>query len=173
MKTVSRLSRCLLLLVLCGVFPCEVGAEGDSDARSQVIFALSGRHLNISLEALEQMAHGEDELVKILLEARRMDSPPALGVRAEKLLINYASRSDVQEALAADIDSERYVGLARVLTAHLDSVPDEALRRKLARQALDRASREKSFLPYAKSLLESRDEELRELARMKLGSASQ
>lgn len=157
--------RCLSLLCIYGsliTLPTNSCAQNSDDP---VVAALSGRHMNISIEQLEELAGGEDALVETLLQIRTNEQPPFAGIRAEKILLHYAHRSDVQEALEADIKSTQYKGLARTVTVHLDKVSDASARRKLAQKAITRAENDDEFKPYAKQLLKSKDAQVQSLAK--------
>ena len=140
-------------------------AKAETDP---VLFALSVRHMTATPSELETAAGGKDALISRLLELRSQEKPPFVGVRAEKLLLGYADEQAVENALTADLQSAERKGLARLVTIHLQSVPSEAVRGRLAKQALDRAGRETDFAPYARVLLESPDSEVKKLARERL-----
>lgn len=137
-------------------------AKAETDP---VIFALSVRHMTATPSELEAAAGGKDALIARLLELRTQEKPPFVGVRAEKLLLGYANEQAVENALTADLQSAERKGLARLVTIHLQSVPSDAVRGRLAKQALDRVGRETDFAPYARVLLESPDSEVKKLAR--------
>ncbi|MCB0323740.1 MAG: hypothetical protein KDD69_09215 [Bdellovibrionales bacterium] len=116
-------------------------------------------------EILESLAGGQDALVRILLDYRTKETPPFVGIRAQKLLLGYANREDVADALAGDVTSEEYFGLARIVSLHLDQVPSEATRSRLGRAIIERAKKEARFERYARGLLQSQDPAVSRMAR--------
>jgi hypothetical protein len=121
--------------------------------------------MTTSREQLEEIAGGKDALVAALLELRTDDSTPFVAVRAEKILIGYADRDDVAQALTSDINSTQYAGLARTVSIHVNDAPTSTARVALGRQLLERAGKDSSFLPYARALEDSTEPELRNAAR--------
>lgn len=136
--------------------------------KGKIFTALSVRHADYSAEELIKMAGSEDALVKQLLQFRHDDSVPFVAVRSEKVLLSFAGRNDVSAALEKDLEDPGMLGLARIIAVHIDSVPNADVRRNLALLAIERSKRENSFLPYARSLKESRDKNVAELARKAL-----
>lgn len=143
-----------------GVMPQSAQAQ----AEDPVLFALSARHFEMSTAQLEQLAGGEEALVAKLLAVRTQEKPPFAGIRAEKILLEYAHREDVQAALEEDVQSTQYQGLARTIAVNIDSVTDSTARHRLARGVSERAQRDATFKTYAKSLASSKDEAVRKLA---------
>jgi len=145
----------------------NVGAPSAraEDATEKVSAALSGYHFDTSAAKLEEIAGGKDQLVAALLTLRTSDALPFVGIRAEKLLLEYSDRKDVQDALLADIASEKYKGLARTVTMHLDRATTPAVRQALARAAVERAKGDAEFMPYAKAMVHSTDPEVQRMAR--------
>ena len=158
MKLVRRISISFLLLLS---IPGESMAA-DNDA---LYFALSNRDFSATTAQLEQIAGGREQLIGRLLELRHDSSLPAVGMRAGKLLLGYSADARVKQALAEDMASTQYLGLARAITLHLDSIEDQSLRRSLAQVAVDRAKQDPSFVPYLKSLDSSSDDEVRRIAK--------
>lgn len=167
----QSLARAMAGAVLAGaVYAAPAGlfvtaAHADASPAEKVKFALSGYHVTATGEQLEAMAGGADELIRILIALRTLETPPFVGIRAEKLLLTYADRPEVSAVLESDLRSTELAGLARIIPAHLDKVPSAAVRRSLARVALDRAASDGSFVPYAKGLLSSQDTEVQQMAR--------
>ncbi len=163
----SAVSICFALVATSLLFSSSAFAE-DHGEMDSLLNALSHRcstHGAPSLASLEKIAGSEDALIEFLLEYRTKEQPPFVGIRAQKLLLSYADRSDVAEALASDIDSAEYLGLARVIGANIDAVNDESARRLLASRIIARGKRDSSFTPYAKSLIGSNNAEVSSLAR--------
>ena len=157
----------LLLAVIACSF-AFVNAEANAQEADPFLTALSQRHGTATLEELDKIAGSREAMVTRLLELRRLERPPFVGIRAEKLLLQLADRADVQEALADDLQSPKYLGLARIVVVHIDNVPNSAARSRLARSALDRVAREPNFQSYARTLLQSSDPEVSRLARQAL-----
>lgn len=134
-------------------------------ADDALLQALSSRHFKSSTADLEKAAGSQDALVQRLLELRTQETPPFAGIRAEKILLNYADRSDVQAALQSDIESTRFPGLARIIAANIDAVSHTDTRRKLAELAIARSSRETDFAPLARNLRNSTDSNVSTLAK--------
>ncbi len=159
----------LLSSIFAALLATATGVQAqDHGQMDSVMNALSHRcstHGTPSVESLEQLAGGEDELVALLLEYRTKEQPPFVGIRAQKILLHYAGRSDVAEALSSDVESTTYLGLARVVGVNIDSVEDSSVRRELAARLIARGKREKDFASYAKSLSQSNDAEVSRLAR--------
>lgn len=165
-----RLSRALSAAVLNAFLFAAVGTA--SAAPEDVIAVLSQRDEyrgTASLQQLEELAGGEDELVALLLEYRTKETPPFVGIRSEKTLLNYAHRDDVRDALANDITSPAHTGLARVIGMHIDSVSDTTARRLFAERVLSRAANDPDFARYGRMLLESTDSNVRSLAKRSFG----
>ncbi|HQH27300.1 MAG TPA: hypothetical protein PLP17_07890 [Oligoflexia bacterium] len=154
----------ILAAVLSGPGVCYAG-----DLDDPLMLALAAREVRVSVQELETMAGGSDALVKRLLELRTQEKPPFVGIRAEKLLLlNYSDRAEVASALASDVGSPQYAGLARLVAANIDQVPNESARRMLAKQVLARAKTDSAFAPYAKNLAQSADGEVAALAKQTL-----
>ena len=147
-----------LLSVAFGV-TVNTGHAQDADP---FLSALSLRHGGATLESLEEIAGSREAVVARLLEARHLEKPPFAGIAAQKLLLQLADRSDVQDAIDQDIASPEYFGLARIVVVHLDKVPNAEAR---SRTALSRVEREPKFRAYARTLVESSDSEVSRLAR--------
>lgn len=151
----------LLGLVSLGAIPAFAQLEDP------IFRALAGYHQTASVEELEQLAGGTDALVSRLLELRQLEKPPFVGIRATKILLGFSSRPDVQEALEADMGDESRLGVARILVTHIDSVPDQGFRRRLAERALLRVRNDPEFGRYAKTtLLGSADGQVSRLAKI-------
>ena len=135
------------------------------DATDKVSAALSGYHFDTTPAKLEAIAGGKDQLVAALLALRTSEALPFVGIRAEKLLLEYSDRKDVQDALMEDLASEKYKGLARTVTMHLDRASTPAVRQALARAAVERAKGDTDFMPYAKAMVHSTDPEVQRMAR--------
>jgi hypothetical protein len=149
---------------------CALSASFCSSAVAQtlddpVTAALGTRHMTSTVADLVELAGGEDQLVEKLLALRTQESPPFVGIRAEKMLLTFAGRPEVQAALEQDVESAQYVGLARTVAVHIDSVSDSNARQALARKVLSRASRESTFSSYARNLKQSTDPEVSRLAK--------
>jgi hypothetical protein len=152
----------LLFTILC--LATAPAAAGEAE----VVDALTVRgnsHGLPSAEELETLAGGEDALVEILLSYRTRETPPFVGIRSQKYLLNYSDRSDVQDALAADISSEEHMGLARIVGVHFDQIQNETARGRFARLIIERGKREESFGRYARNLRQSSDSEVSRMAR--------
>ena len=132
-----------------------------------VLQALSQRHFSGSIDEITKLAGGTDALVGKLLSIRKISNVPFAPVRAEKLLLNFADRLEVRKALEADLQSDQFVGLAQVVTLHVDKIENAEFRSHVARLALSRASRDADFQPYARALIDSVDPQVRKLAREK------
>jgi hypothetical protein len=152
----------IALLLALGFQPVLASAQDSTDP---VLVALSNRDMTATAQELEQMAGGKDALVAKLLAYRVTEAPPFVGIRAEKLLLLYADRSDVRAALESDISSPQYLGLARIVAVHLDSVPDSVARQALARQVIARAKTDDGYMRYAKTLHTSSDAEVSKMAK--------
>lgn len=154
-STTSRIALILGLTLL----PLTAFAGTTEDVSK----ALSGYHFSGDLASLEKIAGGKENLINALLELRTTDAIPFVAIRAERLLVSYADEERVHNALSADLGSE-HKGLARTVVLHLDKAPSTA-RESLARKAVERASHEEDFKPFARSLASSSDAKVRELAR--------
>ena len=146
------------------VVPGTVRAEGDTPT-DRVLKALSGFHVGATPDGLEQLAGGREALIAALLELRTNNQVPFVGIRAEKMLLSYAGRSDVDQALSADVNSTTNQGLARTVAMHLDRAPSAELRTSLSEQIVNRANREPGFAPFARALTQSSDPSVRAVAR--------
>ena len=160
LKTVSVSLVCALTVVV------PATAQSVVDGLTN---ALSGRHLSVNLGELETIAGSKEALAEGLLEIRHLERPPFVGIRAQKFLMQLTEIPSVQQALEDDVSSEQYFGLARVVVSHLDSIPQADVRGRIARAALSRAQREAKFAPFARMLLESKDAEVKRLARDSFG----
>ena len=136
-----------------------------ADATQKVTDALSGYHDNSNPAQLESLAGGAGNLVPILLQLRTQEKPPFVAIRAEKILLGYANFPEVRAALEQDLQSAQYKGLARVISMHIDSVSDSDARQGLAKIAVSRAAQDGEFVPYARALLQSRHQDVRETAK--------
>ncbi len=143
-------------------------AAASAAPRSRVYTALSVRHIITPPEKLVRLAGSEDKLVSELLKLRHDDSQPFIATRSEKLLLGFASREEVSAALEADMRNPEMRGLAGIIATYIDSVPAPEIRRNLALLAIERSKRDKSFLPYARSLKSSSDKAVAEMARKAL-----
>ena len=143
-------------------------SSATADSTESVLKALSGYDSAVTVEGLEKLAGSQDALVASLLVLRHKEDgsvPPYVSVRAERLLLQFAGREDVQAALEEDLQSEQWFGLARIVVVHLDTVSDAAARSRLAKAALDRAAREQRFTTYGRMLRDSSDPEVSRMAR--------
>lgn len=125
--------------------------------------------MNLTVQQLEEAAGGEDALVKRLLELRQEEKTPFVGIRAEKLLLGYAGRSDVRAALESDLKSDQLLGLARIVAVNVDKIEDAETRASLARIAIERGEQDESFRSYAKTLTASADTTVSTMAREAFG----
>ena len=141
------------------------GAVLAADATEQVTQALSGYHSSATAAQLESIAGGAGNLVPILLALRTQEKPPFVAIRAEKLLLGYSNVPEVRAALEQDLQSPQLMGLARVISMHIDTVSDADVRQGLAKLAVARAAQDGEFLPYAKALTQSRHADIRETAK--------
>lgn len=162
MLTRDMLNMRFVIVLMAGFVACSMAHAQSGDA---VLWALSARHMNTSVEELEQLAGGPDAFVARLLELRTKETPPQVGIRAEKILLRYSAREDVQRALEDDVQSPQYKGLARVIAVNIDDVVDTSVRRRLAGHALKRGAEDSSFSPYSRSLLNSKDDGISRMAR--------
>ncbi|MCC6221681.1 MAG: hypothetical protein IT291_10620 [Deltaproteobacteria bacterium] len=140
-------------------------AHSDDDKVEKIALVLGMRHMTATVQDLERMAGGEDELVKIFLELRKLENRPFVGVRAEKFLLGYADKDAVQTALIADMESKEWAGHARLIAKNIDVVKNTAARRRLALGAVSRAKKDPEFIPHARGLIKSSDVEISKLAR--------
>ena len=134
---------------------------------TEVIRTLSARDTiqPVGLSELEEQAGSKEELIEILLKYRRLETPPFVGIRSERLLLNYAENEKVMEALESDVNDAKYFGLARTVGTNIDSVPNSNARSRLASAVLKRAQSEKRFNMFGRMLLESQDSEVKRLAK--------
>ncbi len=160
-KALSLLVFFLVMAVLIPILPPNLFAQSSDEG---LLMALSNRDSVPPLADLEKLAGGQDALVQKLLQYRRQEEPPFVAIRAEKLLLSYSDRPEVKAALLDDISSTQYLGLARVVTMHIDKVKDEATRQELAKVALSRAKSDSSFAPYARTLHSSTNAEIKKMA---------
>ena len=142
---------------------CPTAFAGEQE----VLTALSARDSlsPVGLNELEELAGSKEELIEILLKYRRSETPPFVGIRSERILLNYAENKEVMEALESDVNDAKYFGLARTIGTHIDSVKDSSSRARLATAVLKRAQTEKRFNMFGRILLESKDSEVKRLAR--------
>lgn len=166
MKNLSKRAVTIALTLCPALLFCGVNVAKAADA---VETTLSSYELVTTQSQLEALAGGQDALVERLLVLRRTATVPAAGVRAEKILLQYADRPEVEAALLDDISSAEFAGLARAATLNVDRAP-AAARSKIARAALERAKTDKAFESFARALLESKDESVKSLARTAFGS---
>jgi len=157
--------RLVLALTVCSLVSVSSSVAAPP---ANLVGALSSRHLDYSVEELEAMVGGADNLVTHLIELRHNESRPFVGVRAEKLLLGYADREEVQMALGDDLRSSKMAGLARIITVHIDRAPTAEARQLFATLALERAERDIRFRGYAQALVDSKDEVVSNLARKAL-----
>jgi hypothetical protein len=155
----------IAVLAALGFQPVLAGVASAQGVPDPVLLALSNRDMTATAPELEQLAGGQDALVAKLLAYRTTETPPFVGIRAEKLLLLYAARSDVKAALESDIGSAKYLGLARIVAVHLDTVPDSVARQVLAKQVIARAKTDADYMRYAKTLQSSSDAEVSKMAK--------
>ena len=150
-------------LFLSIILICPAALAGEAE----VVALLSARHTQdaVSLKELEELAGGQDSLIETLLKHRRAERPPFVGIRAERLLLNYSDREEVISALESDINDTKYFGLARTIGTHIDTVKANQARTRLATAVLRRAQTESRFRMFGKMLLESSDSNVKRLAR--------
>ncbi len=153
----------ILIAVFVGILITQPALADEA----QVIRALSTRDslTPVTISDLENMAGSKENLIEILLKHRRSETPPFVGIRSEKLLLNYTENKQVMSALESDVDDAKYFGLARTIGTHLDSVSSSTARTRLATAVLRRAQREKRFTMFGRLLLESKDTQVQRLAR--------
>ena len=149
---------CLFLVPLLLV-ACARSHADELDA------AMNGRHFAASREQLESYAGGADALVQRLLKLRTNEEPPFVGLRAEKLLLQYVQLEAVVVALEEDLANPKYKGLAQMIALHLDQVSGPEVRLRLARGVIKRAKAESDFRNFAKTLTASADPAVGQLAR--------
>lgn len=160
MRRSIGLGVCLLVWSLTG----PQGAMADS-----VKAQLSGYHFTSSVAKLTQLAGGTSALVAELVAIRHDNETPFAAVRAEKLLLALATEPGVSSALLDDVRSPNFTGLARIVAVHIDEVTEPSVRQQLATTVLSRASSDKTYAPYARSLLRSSDSAVSAAARVALG----
>jgi hypothetical protein len=127
--------------------------------------ALSARHFNQSTADLEAKYGGEEKLVAELLQLRKQESPPFVGVRAAKILMSYSGREDVAKAMYEDIQSDDTVGLAQLYAINIDKISNESTRRRLARALVDRSKGNARVATAVESMQSSSDAEVSRLAK--------
>jgi hypothetical protein len=137
----------------------------QANADDPILTALSERHPSYTKAGLTSAAGGEDELIGRLLELRSYTALPQVSIRAEGLLLEFASRDDVARALEADITNPATAGLARTVAMGVDKVPSSAARARLADAVVRRGKGDSTFLPYARQLTGSSDPQVRTLAK--------
>jgi hypothetical protein len=140
-------------------------------SEQEVVNALSSRQCaygSSNLADLEELAGGKDALIPILLKYRDKETPPFIGIRSEKLLLNYTDEAEVVTALEQDVNNPNLFGLARIVSIHLDEVSDSEARKRLAKVVAERAKRESRFARYGQLLLKSKDSEVQRIAREEL-----
>lgn len=162
MKNQSNFFKLLLASLLVCALPFV--AKAESETAQKVAAAMSGYHFQAKPDVLEGIAGGQDQLVAALTELRTDNNRPFVGIRAERMLLLYADREDVQKTLLEDVNSVEYKGLARTITTHIDSAPEKA-RRVLGQAAVERAKRDTDFSPYAKSMQQSTDPEVQRMTK--------
>ena len=138
----------------------QAWAQADA-SRSTVEQLLSAKHYQLTLDDLGKAAGGEAQLIVLLLELRLKEIPPQLGIRAERALLNFADRPEVFRALEEDAGHPGRRGLAQVIALHLDQVPYDVSRRRLARTLAERSKQEEAFRPYGELLRKSSDPVIR------------
>ena len=136
----------------------------DSAKLSQLKKTLSIRHNPYSTSQLEKIAGSKEMLISGLLELRADETMPYVPYRATKLLLTYSNYSPVKEAIESDIKNPNRRGLAQVVAVHIDEMSEPSVRRYIAQVALDKAEGDERFMPYAKTLVESSDSEVRKIA---------
>lgn len=144
---------------------CLSVTTAHAEANPKVLSALSQRHFSVTAEDLERTAGGRDALISDLLQLRTYSGLPYVGPRAAKLLLEYADQPQVQEAIQADFKAPDRTGLARVYAVQVDKIRSSEARASVARMATTRAADDADFVPYAKSLLYSSDDEVKRVAR--------
>lgn len=143
-------------------FQCSV-LSAVAESPDPIATALSARHFSTAAPELEKIAGGVDPLVQRLIALRFSPMPPYLALRAEKLLLGYADRSDVLGALLEDLESPDRKGLAQLIALHVDQVPSDVSRAKLGAGIVARAKRDESYGSFAKMLADSKDPVLRHI----------
>lgn len=116
------------LNVLIVIVPSLVFAQNSSMSLKSI---LSSKHPNITLESLISVAGSEDELVKQLLVLRSVSKPPMIGARAEKILLNFSDRLEVQSAIKSDVTNTEAYGLGSVVLSSLSEIKDSKFRDEL------------------------------------------
>lgn len=102
---------------------------------ASIVSDISSRHPLMNADSMLEEAGGEDHLVSCLLSLRLQTKPPFLGTRAEKLLIHFQHRKDVQEALLSDVSAETRFGLGSIVLSSLPSIKDDVLRKQIVSRA--------------------------------------
>jgi len=112
----------------------------DSESTRMLRKELSAKHTELSRESLLALIGSEDKLVLSLIALRREQKPPVLGARAEKLLLTFSEREDVQKALLADVDDPNAFGLASIILSSLPNIKSTDFRKTLVNKALNQKS---------------------------------
>ena len=164
----------ILVLILIAFCPSSMLAEDQagslnkeqvSASMKKVEKVLSARHIHPKITELEEIAGGEEALVAGLLQLRTDKKRPFLALRAEKYLLRYATREDVEKALEEDLSPGANPRLAQVIAVHIDSIESQETRRKIALLILERAKADVQFQKYAQVLYGSKDVAVRSLAK--------
>jgi len=129
--------------------------------------ALAVRHNVYSKERLVGIAGSEAALIASLIElkAEGDSSLPHVPYRAAKILLGYTSYAVVKDDIEKDLSSPNRRGLAQIVAINIDKVSDLSFRRHIARMALTEAQGDENFMPFAKTLVESSDSEVREIGK--------
>ena len=146
------------------LFMCLNTAVADTQT---ALFLLSQKEGELpSKQVMEQTLGSEAETIAFLSDYRLKEIPPLVGIRAEKLLMrDYYDKEEVQQLLIEDLQSPGRFGLARIIATHLDSLPDDSLRLKLADGVIARGKQEQRFKSIARMLLTSTDPEVKQKAK--------
>jgi len=123
-----------LFIVSLGIFLVSEDAQTQSSQafdRNLLVQELSSRHPVYDKNSLLTLAGSEDVLVSELLQLRRVSKPPALGVRAEKMLLQFLHREDVNKSLIEDVSDSKFLGLGSIVISSLPTIEDKAFRKTL------------------------------------------
>ena len=161
-----------LIFLVCGlILSTAIGGKLTcAQAMDSVELELRKRHASAPYESLVEMAGSREALKEQLLLLRNDASmPPYVAVRVQKILLsNYAEDTDVIELFVQDLQAPSRMGLARVITLHLDAIPSKDTRSRLAKVALDRAESDEAFRSVARHLRESADADIQREARQRV-----
>jgi hypothetical protein len=166
-KFLNRFLHNAISYLVISILVCTLFLTKEAGATDDLILALSARHLQTNSEnitKLEKLAGGPEKFVERLLELRLTSEVPFVPIRAERILLSYADRQVVLDALLEDISHADRAGLARAIAVYIDSVPGGTPREQLARAVSERGRYNKEFLPYLQVLTESKDENVRQIA---------